>query len=173
MFDADEEMAIASGEMMAARTLTDEELREPIASLSTRPAERIASEAKVAEAVRRMKTAKIGSLAVVDPTGRLVGIVTERDLLTKVLLEPLDLETTPVSSIMTADPETLMPEDGIVYAMNKMHVGGFRHVPIVDADGRPLYVLSIRDVVAYVLDAFESTIVNLPPDAYRHLRRYA
>lgn len=173
MFDAEEELAIASGELDAQRTLTADELREPIESLDVRPAEVIHAEAKVAEAIRRMKAAKIGSLAVVDASGRLVGIVTERDMLTKVLLEPIDAHTASVASIMTADPETLLASDAIVFAMNKMQIGGFRHVPIVDDAGRPLHVLSIRDVVAYVHGVFETTIANVPPDAYPHLRRYA
>lgn len=173
MFDADDELAIASGEMLAPHVLSEEELREPISSLDTRPAETIHVDASVAEAVARMKHARIGSLAVVDDAGLLVGIVTERDMLTKVLLEPIPAESTRVSAIMTANPETLLPSDAIVFAMNKMQVGGFRHVPIVDEAGKPLYVLSIRDVVGYVLRVFESAIVNLPPDAYPHLRRFA
>lgn len=173
MFDAEEEMAIASGEMLAPRTLSEDELREPISVLCSRRAETIHHAASVADAVRRMKAAKIGSLAVVDTSGALVGIVTERDMLMKVLLEPIDLEATTVSDVMTANPESLLATDSMVFAMNKMHIGGFRHVPIVDDDGKPLYVVSIRDVVAYVLDTFESTIANVPPDAYPHLRRFA
>lgn len=173
MFDAEDELAIVSGELLAPRMLSEEELREPIETLRTRPAETIRLDASVADAIRRMKSQRIGSLAVVDADGVLAGIVTERDMLTKVLLEPLDPEKTAVRAIMTADPETLLPTDAIVFAMNKMQVGGFRHVPIVDESGRPLYVLSIRDVVGYVLGAFEHAIANVPPDAYPHLRRFA
>ena len=68
------------------------------------------------------------------------------------------------------DPDARL---GFAYAMNKMHIGGFRHVPIVDEDGRPIHVVSIRDIVAFVLATFEATIANVPPDAYPHLRRFA
>lgn len=173
MFDADEELAIASGEMLAPRTLSEDELREPISKLCSRRAETVHFESTIADAVRRMKASRIGSLAVVDTNGLLVGIVTERDMLVKVLLEPIDAETTSVRAVMTANPEALLATDSMVFAMNKMHIGGFRHVPIVDEDGKPLYVVSIRDVVAYVLDIFEPTIANVPPDAYPHLRRFA
>lgn len=173
MFDAEDELAILSGEMMAERTLGEDDLREPIGLLGLRAAETIAETASIADSIRRMKAAKIGSLAVVDHDGVLVGIVTERDLLQKVALEPIDLEVTLVRTIMTPDPETLHPEDLLIFVMNKMHVGGFRHVPIVDEHNRPLHVVGIRDVVAFVLSAFEPMVANVPPDAYPHLRRFA
>jgi len=173
MFDAEDELAILSGEMMAERTLGEDDLREPIAFLNLRAAETILETDSIATSVRQMKAHKIGSLAVVDRDGVLVGIVTERDLLSKVLLESIDLDATPVRSIMTPDPETLHPEDLMIFVMNKMHVGGFRHVPIVDERNRPLHVVGIRDVVAFVLGAFEPMVANVPPDVVPHLRRFA
>lgn len=173
MFDAEDELAILSGEMMAERTLGEDDLREPIGLLGLRPAETIVETGSIAESIAKMKRAKIGSLAVVDDDGHLVGIVTERDLLQKVLLEPIDLAATAVRTIMTPDPETLHPEDLLIFVMNKMHVGGFRHVPIVDQHNRPLHVVGIRDVVAFVLRAFEPMVANVPPDVYPHLRRFA
>lgn len=173
MFDAEDELAILSGEMMAERTLGEDDLREPIGLLGLRRAETIGETESIAAAVRQMKRARIGSLAVVDADGVLVGIVTERDLLAKVMLEPIDLEASYVRTIMTPDPETLRPDDLFIFVMNKMHIGGFRHVPIVDEQNRPLHVVGIRDVVAFVLRAFEPMVANVPPDAYPHLRRFA
>jgi len=48
--------------------------------------------------------------------------------------------------------------------LNKMAVGGFRHVPVVDADGRPVFVVSVRDVVEFLVDFFPNDVLNLPPE---------
>jgi hypothetical protein len=57
--------------------------------------------------------------------------------------------------------------------MNKMHVGGFRHVPIVDENGKPLHVLSLRAVLRYFIEQFGSQVVNLPPEPFRGERKEA
>jgi CBS-domain-containing membrane protein len=93
-------------------------------------------------------------------------------VLFKVMLEDVDIHATRIASIMTRDPETLMADDSLVFLMNKMHVGGFRHVPIVDEAGRPTHVLSIKDVVSFVVSRFEHTVSNVPPDSYARLRRF-
>src|SRR5438477_10477753 len=82
---------------------------------------------------------------------QLVGIITERDLLLK--LEQGDLDR-PVSQLMTPDPEVLGLADPIAYALNKMSVGGFRHIPLVDATGRPVGIVSVKDIVDYIVDFF-------------------
>jgi CBS domain-containing protein len=65
---------------------------------------------------------------------------------------------------MTPDPETLSVDDGIAFALNRMTVGGFRNVPIVDDAGAPLAILSQRDVVAYIVSLLPRRILNLPPE---------
>lgn len=171
MLDADDELAYISGERAMA-VLDEDALHEPVSVLCRRKAETITEAASIADAVRRMKTSRIGSLAVVSASGDLVGIVTERDVLFKVMLEDVDIHATRIASIMTRDPETLMADDSLVFLMNKMHVGGFRHVPIVDEAGRPTHVLSIKDVVSFVVSRFEHTVSNVPPDSYARLRRF-
>lgn len=171
MLDADDELAYLSGERAMA-VLDEEALHEPVSVLCRRKAETIIDTASIADAVRRMKTSRIGSLAVVDASGCLVGIVTERDVLFKVMLEEVDIHAAGVATIMTRDPETLLLDDSLVFLMNKMHVGGFRHVPIVDDAGKPMHVLSIKDVVSFVVARFEHTVSNVPPDSYAHLRRF-
>lgn len=171
MLDADEELALLSGEM-STTVLDEDAFKEPLSILCSRRAEVIEETASIADAIRRMKTSRIGSLAVVSRDGLLVGIVTERDVLFKVMLEDVDAKTARVSTIMTPDPETLLLDDPLVFVMNKMHVGGFRHVPILDQAGRPLHVLSIKDVVSFVVSRFETTVSNLPPDSFARLRRF-
>jgi Predicted signal-transduction protein containing cAMP-binding and CBS domains len=84
---------------------------------------------------------------------RLVGIVTERDVLFKTAELKKDLSKIPVSQIMTRDPVTLAPSDRIAYAVNKMSIGGYRHIPLVE-NGRPLGVVNVRDIVAYLAEMF-------------------
>ena len=52
----------------------------------------------------------------------------------------------------------------VAWALNKMEVGGFRHVPVVDDGGRPTMVISVRDIVQYLVSAFPEEVLNLPPE---------
>jgi CBS domain-containing protein len=65
---------------------------------------------------------------------------------------------------MVKSPESLPRTAPVAAVLNKMSVGGFRHVPIVDTRGRPVFVVSMRDVVEYLVDSFPTEIVNLPPE---------
>ena len=65
--------------------------------------------------------------------------------------------------VMIKDPESLPRTAPVSWVLNKMSVGGFRHVPIVDSRGRPVFVVSVRDIVEYLVDAFPE-IHNLPPE---------
>ena len=109
-----------------------------------------------------MNEHRIGCVLVVE-AGRLVGIFTERDVLTKVVTAGRDIDTTPVGEVMTRDPECLTLDDGIAYALNMMSVGGFRHIPLVDADGYPTGMVAMRDIVDYIVDLFPEEVLNLPP----------
>ncbi len=121
----------------------------------------------IAEAVEIMQQNKIGSVLLTDEEGILKGIVTERDILMKVVGIIDDIKTTPITKIMTGDPVTLCEDDKIAYVMNNMHVGRFRHVPIVDDDGRPIGIVSIRDVVDFILDYFPEEITNITSEPFR------
>lgn len=161
----DEELRIMDERGRAGSVLTAETFRQPIELLCEGPAATLDITATVGDAVQTMREGRFGSV-VITRDGRVAGIVTERDLLMKGAIGQ-DLRGRPVTQIMTTEPETLRAEDPLIFLMNKMHVGGFRHVPIVDDDDRPLHVISIRDVVAFVLDHFSDEVVNLPSEPYR------
>jgi CBS domain-containing protein len=55
----------------------------------------------------------------------------------------------------------------MLYALNKMSVGGFRHVPLVDAAGRAVGIVSVKDIVDYLVDVFASDVLTVPPDPAR------
>ena len=146
-----------------SRALDDRFLREPITVLQ--PAKPVCAEraSSVAAVIRQMQEHHIGCVLVVE-SGRLVGIFTERDLLSEVAGSKSDPESMPVDAVMTADPEALRATDPIVFALNKMSLGGFRHVPLIDEDHRPVGVISVKDIVDYIVDFFGSEVLNLPPE---------
>ena len=78
------------------------------------------------------------------------GILSERDLVMKLTEWKLDGVT--VADLMTADPVVLRPDDSIAVAINKMAVGGFRHIPLVE-NGRAVGIVSARDVFRHILSA--------------------
>jgi CBS domain-containing protein len=96
----------------------------------------------------------------------LVGIFTERDLLRKVYGR-IDPKTTKIREVMTKDPEAVSFHDTIAAALNKMTVGGFRHVPLVDIKRRPVGVVSVKDIVNYFVEHFPGHVLNVPPDPTR------
>ena len=110
------------------------------------------ADTKVSEAARLMKQHNIGALMVVEG-GKLVGVFTERDGLFRVLAEGLGGESTPLSSVMTANPQTIKPEAGFTQALQMMHEGRYRHLPVVD-DGRVIGIVSVRDALGPELETF-------------------
>jgi CBS domain-containing protein len=69
---------------------------------------------------------------------------------------------TPVRKLMTGNPETLRPSDSIAYALNKMSLGGYRHIPLVDNSDAPVGVISVKDIVNYLVKLFPKSVMNLP-----------
>lgn len=106
----------------------------------------VAPEATVIEAVRMMKQRRIGAL-MVSEASRLVGILSERDVVFRVVAEGLDAQKTRVADVMTVNPETIQPDKPFGHALHVMYEGGFRHVPVVDADGRVVGMVSARDAL--------------------------
>jgi len=123
----------------------------------------------LAQALRQMREHRQGCI-LVTRDGKLSGIFTERDVLMKVVGTDIDLERTPIRPYMTRDPVRL-PEDAIVaYALNKMCLEGFRHVPLTDGEGRPVGVVSMRDIIEYLSGFFPKDVLNLPPEPTKGFR---
>jgi len=109
-----------------------------------------------------MKRAHLSCVLVVEHD-HLVGVFTERDVLTKVAAQEIDVDRTPVRACMTPNPEWLELDDELVYALHRMSVDGYRHIPLVDAQGRPTALVSMRAIVEYLVVLFPQEILNLPP----------
>jgi CBS domain-containing protein len=103
----------------------------------------------VMEAVKAMVSRNIGAVPVLHH-GRLVGIFSERDLMSRVVAEGLDPRTTHVDEVMTRDPLTVAPSESVENCMHLMRRHGFRHLPICEGQ-RLVAMVSLRDILLHDL----------------------
>ncbi len=129
-------------------------------------------DATVAKAIEVMRKKKVGAVMVVSKTRprRLAGIVTERDLVNRVLAVK-SYGRLRLDKVMTRSPEALRPKHPLAYALNKMSTGRFRHVPLVDERNVPVGMLSIRDVIDFIVEVIPESVLNLPSDPDLEIHR--
>ena len=104
-------------------------------------------QATIREAACVMTRANCGSVLVLEPPDVMLGILTERDLMTRVLAKGVDPEKTTVREVMTPKPICVPPEMPVSEAVVIMMERGFRHLPVVTAQQRILGVFSVRDAL--------------------------
>ena len=126
--------------------------------------------ATVAEAIHVMLEKRVGAVAVLDSERRVAGIFTERDVLRKLALSGLEPNTTPVRQLMTTPVDMATMETTPGQAFEEMMSHHYRHLPIVDKDGRLLGLLSIRHLLQWrleelgqQLDSMEQYVTNDAP----------
>lgn len=125
--------------------------------------------ATVHEAITKMLANRRAAVVIVDGDGRLIGIFTERDVLTRVVGQSRDVQGTTLAEVMTRDPEALSPQDRICFAVNRMNNAGYRTVPLVDAERRPIGIVTVSDVVKWLAEIFPEAVLNLRPgDEIKH-----
>jgi CBS domain-containing protein len=135
--------------------------KDPVTRLEPSPPRAVDRSATVADAVALMRRENIGCVLVTDGE-RLAGLFTERDLMCRVLAVGKAL-TLSVGEVMTPEPVTVLPGDPIRVAVRKMKAGGHRHLPVVDENGRPVGVLSVKRVVHYLVEHYPAAVYNQPP----------
>ena len=113
----------------------------------------LAPSATVMEAVHLMRDRHIGAVLILEDH-RLLGIFTERDILTRVVAQERDPSATLVSEVMTSNPDTVAPDDKAIDALDRMSTQGYRHLPVV-AGERVVAIVSIRDLYAAVRNSLE------------------
>lgn len=123
-------------------------LKDRVSVLNPREPMLVHRDVPVAEALRRLVNWKIGSVLVVDGNEQLVGIFTERDALLRIGTTIDDAGQSAVSNFMTPAPMTINDTDPIALALQKMDLGGYRHLPVL-RDGRVIGVISVRDILEY------------------------
>ena len=130
-------------------------LQEPIHHLDPPLADRVNVELPLAEAITQMQEVTsehhrgIGALLVTQK-GKLTGIITERDLVRRVISHKRDIKSLTAGQVMTAQPETLTAEDPIAFALNLMHLGHYRHIPLVNEENEPVGIITSKDIIKYI-----------------------
>ena len=123
----------------------------------------ILADVPVSDVLARMRDERASAALIEDEDGHLIGIFTERDVLLKIADEPSRLRDA-VCNHMTAQPQTVFPDDTVGHALQCMNAGHFRHVPVLDADGRTAGNLGQHAVIRFLTDHFPREVYNLPPD---------
>ncbi len=106
----------------------------------------VAQDMTIDDAAKLMWEKNVGSVIVVDDAGMMVGIVTEKDVVFSVS-KSMTGRTIPVSSIMSRTKLKGSPGESIATAVEKMRKAGVRHLPVVDKNGKPLGMISMRDAL--------------------------
>lgn len=161
--ELDEEERIMAERSAKPKQLSSDSLRVPLKVLPLPKPVTVKAMDTVADAVEKMQKGHFGAVLVVGDGGKLAGIFTERDVLFKLAMKGKDWKTEKVSAWMTPNPESLPNDASLAFALNMMTEGGYRHVPIVDAQGVPVAICSMKDVVRYISGFFEKEVKNLPP----------
>jgi CBS domain-containing protein len=122
-----------------------------------------APEDSVRTVLRMMREARTGA-AMICTSGTLVGIFTERDAL-RLLADNANLDA-PVSQVMVRNPVTLRSTDTVAHAIGLMSAGGFRRLPIIDAQGKVQGLLKVSGILHYLVEHFPKIIYTLPPEPH-------
>jgi len=154
----DEHLAALEGELSEIRGAL---LNDTIRILGPDEPVCVAAAVTVKEAVARMLAAHRAAVLIVDGEGKLAGIFTERDVLTRVLGPGLDPAKTTVGQVMTRDPDALSLGDRVAYAVNRMSVAGYRTIPLIDGAKRPVGVVTVNHFIKWMADLFPEAVLNL------------
>ena len=147
-------------------TLTDERLRV----LSRRQPVTVPPRTSLADCVTAIqRTGTSDSVFVCDDGGRLVGVLTERDVFTRIVAGHVDL-TLPVESLMTTEPRTLDLDQSIRDAIDLMQTGRYRNIPVIDGDGRLVGVVRQSDIIKFLAESFPEELLNLPPRPHQRMK---
>ncbi|MBI4616127.1 MAG: CBS domain-containing protein [Planctomycetes bacterium] len=144
-----------------AATRVEEKIMEmPVSRVAARKWTHLPPTASLREAIQAMKGEESGAVLVVDSGNRLVGILTERDVFRRIAgNDAIDLDKARLSEHATRDPETIRPTDTLQYALNRMAIQGFRHLPL-EGPGGPAGVVCARHVMDFIEDSFHETVTS-------------
>lgn len=107
-----------------------------------------------ATAARRIHERAVGTLVVVNNESRVIGLLTDRDLVARVLAKGLDPVETLVRDVMTAAPKTVSEDTPIESALSMMRSGRFRRLPVVDSANALVGLVSLDDILMLIAEEF-------------------
>ncbi len=131
-------------------TLQSVMMTAPISDLITGKDLLVANTADSVQKIIKILQAENKNSVLIYKKKKLVGIISNRDLLRKVVGKYKDLSKVKAEEVMTPNPEYVTADAPIAYVVNKMATGGFRHVPVLQEDGAPLSIIIIKDVLSYL-----------------------
>lgn len=165
MADLTERAVVGRVPALVEEKLTVVGRREPVT---------VAPGTSLVECVRAIQRTGTGdSVFVTDAGGRLVGVLTERDVFARLVgedVDPIDLDA-PVETIMTTAPRTLGLEQTVRDAIELMQTGHYRNVPVVDDGGTLTGVVRQVDILKFLAEAFPEELLNLPPRPHQRMER--
>ena len=162
----DEEWSIMHEESEHVKVLDSNTFKKPVKNIKVRKPLVVSVGKTLKDAVELMQQKRLGCVLIVKDR-KLAGILTERDVLMKSVGSGKDMSKVKVEEIMTPDPQAFQTDDSVAFVLNAMSVGGYRHVPIVDDQDRPLAVVSVKDIVNFLVEHFPEEVLNLPPHPVR------
>jgi CBS domain-containing protein len=146
-----------------AKTTSSRKARQDsVTSMETDDYVCISPTTPLGQAIEAMKQDEGGCAIICAEDGSVVGIFTERDLLTKVIGQEVD-SSTPVRNLMSPVVATLTRAATIGDAVAIMNDKGYRNVPLVN-DGKLAGSISVFDVIGYLAESYPETTMNLPPN---------
>ena len=145
-------------------------LDEPIKVLQRRAPVRVAPGTTLAACLLAIQRTGTGdSVVVADSGGRLRGVLTERDIVARLIGSEIDLSQ-PVETLLNTAPHVLHFDDAIRDAIDLMQTGLYRNVPIVDHDGVVQGIVRPQDVLRYLAEGFPEEVLNLPPRPHQQMK---
>ena len=145
-----------------ATTLVNSLRGDRVSDLRLRDVCRARPSDRIDHVVQCMMQQRTGCVLVTGDDGRLTGIFTERDFVTRVVAQGRDVSQA-VENVMTPKPRTIARSATVLQAVELMGTDGYRHLPVMGEDGKPVGVLSVKDVVHYLVEYFPAKVYNLPP----------
>ncbi len=127
-------------------------MADRVDALPVRAHASVSPETTVGEVLRQMVETRVGCVTIVDKQGRLAGLFSERDALSRLGAATTDHRDEAIMKYMTPNPMTIAQHAKIALALQQMDVGGYRHLPALDAEGRPVMLISIRDILEYLTE---------------------
>lgn len=134
-----------------------------IADINSREPVRVRAKTSLIDVVKAMSQAHRGAAIIEDNAEKIIGIITERDLMTRIDHSTNDWHEITVDQVMNGNPKTIKSSQYVHDALAVMIACRFRHLPVVDGDNRVLGIVSIRDIMMHVAKLYPKEFLNLPP----------
>jgi CBS domain-containing protein len=126
----------------------------PVGRICIRDVDTAEPQESVLDVARRMRDRGVGTLVVVDNQSRPMGLVTDRDIVTRLVADNRDAARTPVVDLMTAMPTTVLQDTSVESALGHMRIGRMRRLPVVNGSGALVGIVTLDDILALVAEEF-------------------